>query len=141
VKRAVSPGRYDLPNIRRKAEICGPTSCAITKVKVDTAAEKTVIPRKIAEELGLQYTGKKMTLKSASGHPFVADEALASISFRRTGCKSTIPVAVPREEGSNSILVGNDYMAETRMVVGYTTPRIFACPLPSKKKSVETLSS
>jgi len=52
------------------------SSYAATNALVDTGARMTLVDRSLAELIGVEYTGRKLSLISVSGHRIEALEAL-----------------------------------------------------------------
>lgn len=117
-----------MASIRRQVNVCGEIGCSVTEALLDTGADRTLVPASMAKDLGLRFTGKRTSLKSASGHKIQTDEAVAHIGISRTGCVAEVPVVVPRDPNLKELIIGNDFMEKTGMVLGYTKPRIASCP-------------
>jgi len=121
-----------MTSIKRNVRICGELKCSVAEALIDTGADRTVVPAGMAKDLGLKFTGSKLILKSASGHDIEAEEATAHIMVNRSGCIANTAVVVPKDPSLKDVIIGNDFMQDTSMVVGYTKPRIISCPSRSK---------
>ena len=90
------------------AEVVGSKGVGRFRALVDTGATYTVIPRKVAEELGVVTTGRRIRVATARGEAFL-EEGVAVI--RLMG-----------EERANVVLISDDV---DRVLVGVTTLETF----------------
>ncbi|GAB6943597.1 retroviral-like aspartic protease family protein [Vulcanisaeta sp. JCM 14467] len=89
-------------------EVVGSKGVGRFRALVDAGATYTVIPRKVAEELGVATTGRRVRVATAKGEAFL-DEGIAVI--RLMG-----------EERANVVLISDDV---DRVLVGVTTLETF----------------
>ncbi len=122
--------------IEDSVKICGIKACRDIKALIDSGADRTIISKKIADEVSVQYTGNEVHIEDASGNEIVADEAIVQISIPGTTCrKEKTNVAVPRNSlPGQEIIIGNDFMKETRMQIGYQGGPNITCPKNLGKK-------
>jgi len=106
--------------IEDKVRFCGLSTCVKRKALIDSGADISLLPKKLADEVGVVYTGRELRLKDASGDEIVADEAIAAISIPKTTCSALTVVAIPKKSNEKiEILIGNDFMRRTKMQIGY----------------------
>lgn len=124
--------------IEDEVEVCGRRSCRLSNALFDSGADKTIISRSIADEIRASLTGEKIVMKDASGNEIMADEAMVDIKISGTTCKTVVEVAVPRDPlPGNEVIIGNDFMKETRMQISYQGGPNIACPKNLRKTRVQ----
>ncbi len=117
-------------------KICGMNACRDLKALIDSGADRTIISKRVADDVRVQYTGNEVHMEDASGNEIVADEAIVHISIPGTTCeKERTKVAVARNSlPGEEIIIGNDFMKETRMQIGYQGGPNITCPKNLRKE-------
>lgn len=87
----------------------------------DTGAGVCLVDYTLAQELGLKFTGGTISLEGVSGESFSALEAEASIYVPEAGCYNRQFIYVPEisVQADGRVIVGEDYMRNTRMGMQY----------------------
>ena len=126
--------KNNIERIEDIVTVCGLDSCMKINALIDSGADKTVISRGIADKIHVLYTGKEIILEDFSGNEIIADEAKAYISISDTACEKEVKILVPRislpEDG---VIIGNDFMKDTQMQIGYHGGPNVSCPKNLRK--------
>ena len=122
--------------IEDTVKICGMCACRDMWALIDSGADRTIISKKVAEDVQVKYTGKEIYMNDASGNEIVADEAIVHMSIPGTACRrERIKVVVPQSPlPGQEIIIGNDFMKETRMQIGYQGGPNITCPKNLRKE-------
>jgi len=116
-------------------KVCGLSSCMKLKALIDSGADKTIIPKEVADIINVRYTDKEIYLEDVSGTEILSDEAIANIEIPNTACRKEIRVVVPRNSLlENEIIIGNDFMKDTLMQIGYHGGPNISCPKDLKRE-------
>lgn len=127
-----------IQRIEDEVRVCGQCSCRQSNALFDSGADRTIISREVADNIGALLTGETIVMNDASGNEIIADEAIVRIEIPGTTCGKDAKVAVPRNPlPGNEVIIGNDFMKDTRMQIGYQGGPNIACPKNLSKTRVE----
>jgi predicted aspartyl protease len=64
--------------VRASVKIRGLKAASLSLVPIDTGSRMTVLDIELADKVGIEYTGRKITFMSISGQAFEASEAIVN---------------------------------------------------------------
>jgi hypothetical protein len=86
---------------------------------VDSGTWYTIIDEKLAEYLGVKYTGLSLTLTSFSGHRIMCREAIiSSVAIEGKTAPSELVAVCPITEPIRELLKAHE--VDDRLVIGFT---------------------
>ncbi len=96
----------------------------ILNVLIDTGAEMTLLPKKVADEIGVRYTGEKRFMGGAfEGLDDIIDMAIVNIKFPFLNNRNHVATVAVSTKATD-ILLGLDVLNQLKMTIDIHTHQI-----------------
>ncbi|MBN1772748.1 MAG: hypothetical protein JXB32_15875 [Deltaproteobacteria bacterium] len=104
------------------------------RAKVDTGSFGTIVPRSVADEAGVSYTGADTSAVGVGNKRTKLREAEAKVCIPKCGCRTQRVFVANDGALHGEVLVGMDYLNGMRAVVDASNGRIRCrCRRPKKR--------
>ena len=114
--------------IQKMTWLCGDDDCVRKRAIVDSGADRTLLPLRVARRIGARPTGMEVLLSSPGGRDLWAPEVRLAVAVPRGGCGATVrAVAVP-EWYERRVLLGHDFLQTARARLEFRNGRRVLCP-------------